>query len=333
MAELKRNIGSSTLDTTYISTRNIKTLENNLVAAELGTPGEIAMNSGSTIRWHIDTNLTGATATNSLTNDAGTPIAWSTRDSFNEDTPAYTGVEAQLQVYGTFIPVRNQDLDQMPRGMMDRISSRISYRARKTIDTLCIAALDGSGTGYGPSTGAGTTTTRKAGAGALSSGDVLTAEEILLATGDLHANDAEPFDNGKYMALVHSVAATSMKTDVSTSRVTWFETNKHVGGFSGQEKILSGTEGDIGGTTVVRTNSINTSTQDTTAAYDNLVIARDAFGIAAQGDIDHRVFINRPSANSTDQPHRMYATIAWQVRFFPKLLDSNRVVLLYTAQS
>lgn len=327
---------TSAYDTTYIRQTSIKALENKLVVSECATSGDVPEHAGSTISWQLDANVTGATATNALTDDSGTPITYATRDNFNEDTYSPTAVTKQLHAYGTFVPVRTKDLNKMPRGMMDRLAGRMAYRGAHTKDTLLIAAIDGSGSSYNPGLGTGTTTTRKSiGDGTnnttISATDQLTVEDIALGVGDLWANDAEEFSNGAYKAIIHSVSATHLITDVSTSRITWEETHKHVGGASGQEKILKGTIGTVVGADVVRSNNIRTSTQDTETVYNNIILAMDGVGDASVDDSNPQVLINRPNENSTDNPYRMYATAAFVWEGAPTLLDSNRALVLYAA--
>jgi len=336
MADLVRGVSTNALDTTYIRRRAIKTLVKKLVLANHVTEGELPKGEGSTLRWTYDTNLSNANAFNALTDDAGTPITYATRDSFNEEAFATTKVEKQIDTYGVFIPVRRRDLDQMPKSTMDRLSKRVAYRGHEVKDTLLRAAADGSGTGFNPSMGAGTTTTRKSiGDGTndavLSATDYLTAEDIMLAMGDLEANDAEGFEgDGQMRAVIHSGAATHLKTDVSASRVTWFEAVKHVSGFTGQERFLTGVIGSLGGTSVQVSNNITTSTQDTRSAYDNLVLASDGLGDVTQAQSKPTVHVNRSAPSSMSDPHRMWATVAFNFQGGPTLIDSNRLLKLWS---
>ncbi len=337
MSDYKRTASSSALDTTWIKSKVIDALENNLQLAPLATPGDLPSNSGSTLKWILDANTTGGTEVNALTNSGGTEVVYSTnRDSVNEAAYAPTAVSAQMETYGIFVPVRRKDMKQMPKGQMTNLGKRVEYRMRKLIDTLLRATVDGTGTGYFPSMGSGTTNTRKSiGDGTndttLSATDYLTAEDVALVTGlDLESTDAEPFSNGMYAGIFHSVSATHLRTDVSTARITWEGINKFVSGLNGQEKILKGTMGAITGTMCMRSNNITTSTVDTRSAYNNIILAQDGVGNASMGDMGPDVFINESGKESMSDPHRLFATVAGQAELAPALLDVNRAAVLYS---
>lgn len=344
MADVVRGMTTTGDDVTgydqkYIEQKAIETLDPEYVFAHWITPGEIPPNQGSTLRWLIDNTPSGATATNALTNDAGTPITFATRDSFNEDSWGGVAVEEKLHTYGTFVPVRAQDLQAMPKRTMDRLGERIGIRGAETKDDLLRAELDGSGTGYNPAKGAGLTNIRKSiGDGndntTLSATDKLTAEDIALATGDLWGRNVKPFsDTGQYVALVHSLAAVHLVTDggsaTSRPRITWEEMHKHVSGSTGHEMLQTGSLGAIMGTQVVRTTKIGTATHDVNA-YENLVIGKDCLGDVHQGDAMPKVIISNATASTSD-PYGMYATAAWMFQAGSKLIDDDRGQMIVSA--
>lgn len=330
------NSSEASYTTEYIRRKTIKSLENNLVFADFGTPGELPTGQGQTLRWPIDANLAlsqGVTLA-ALTHDDNAAELLYSNQSPNEAAYNVTHVDAQLNTYGSFIPVRTTDLNKMPEGVMDRMSARLEYRARLDIDTLCRVTLDNNpaGTTLVPDMADTADNTRASiGSGTnnavVNTTDQLTAEDIALATGDLEALDVEPFSNGMYAAAIHSVPATHLRTDVSTSRLTWESINKHVSGMTGQEKIIKGTIGGITGTMVFRTNNIGQATVNTIAnVYHNLVMGQDAFGIASMGDMSPQI-IREP----VNHPYKMLETIAFRYEMRTIQLDGNRAVLLYSA--
>lgn len=339
MADLKRTVASNNYDTTVILSKVIPTLEKKFVLGDLASPAVLGAHKGSTARWLQDTNfdpasLDSGSAYNALTNDGGTPITFATRDTFNEDTFAGASVEAQIHTYSVFVPVRKPDMDQMPASLGERLASRLAYAGRLVWDTLLRAQADGSGTGFAPSMGSGTTKTRKSiGDGTndttISATDQLTAEDIALVVNDLRKLDAEPFSGGRYAVVIHAGSEGHVITDVSSARLTWKDANQYVGGASGQSKILDGAVGAIAGADVMTSNNITTSTVDSETAYNNLAIADWGLGTLSMGDAKPRVFIN--DAPSVADPHRFYKTYCFQFEMAPKLLDVNRVFLLYAA--
>ncbi len=339
MADLKRTVASNKYDTTVILSKVIPTLEKKFVLADLASPASLSANVGSTARWLKDSNFDPAdldgtdSAYNALTDDSGTPITFATRDTFNETTFTGTSVEAQIHTYSVFVPVRKPDMDQMPASLSERLSARLAYAGREVWDTLLRAQADGSGTSFNPSMGAGSTNSRKSiGNGTndttLAADDQLTAEDIALVVNDLRQKDAEGFSGGKMAIVIHSGAEGHVITDVSSSRLTWHDSVKYVGGASGQSKIMDGQIGSLAGGDVIVSNNITTSTVDTRSAYNNLAIADWGLGTLSMGDAKPRVFIN--DQPSVADPHRFYKTYAFQFEMAPKLLDADRVFILYS---
>ena len=371
---VNRNIAGR-YDTTYIRQEAIKTLERHLVFADFMTPGNIPNNAGSTLRFQIDNNpqkvggaggagtgfehaLTanddgGASNPNPGIGNTGNPpwndgaagIQWTNRSTFNQADWDGTNIEKQIHSYGGFVPVRNADLDDMPKNVMSRLGERLGYVGRLTLDNLCRATFDGTGQAapYYPSMGSGTNQVRKSiGDGTndndLTVGDKLTAEDVALITGDMWDADVEPFSNGFYSLVCHSKAATHLVTDVTDSRLTWEKMNRYISGFSGQEKLTKGHLGAVVGTMLIRANTI--SVEDLPAggdqsaavkAYNNIITGRDGGGNVQRDDVAPVVYINRPNENSTDNPFRMFATAAFYFRCGPTLLDPLRVRRLQSA--
>lgn len=331
-----RTTGSA-LDQTYLAQKALETLEDEHVLADFATPGELPDHAGSTLHWHIHDNFANATVTNAL--DGGTPITWGSSgnmDSLNQEEYTVTDISKQIQTYGAFIPARKSDLKNMTKDVMDGLAARMAYLMHNTNDTLLRAALDGSGSGFDPNMGAGTTTTRTSiGDGnndtTLSATDLLTAEDIALAVGDLRANNARPFSNGLYAVIIHSASETHLITDVSDSRLTFSEINKYVSGASGQEKLTKGDVGAVARGMVFVSNNITTSTVGSETGYNNLVLAKDGLGNVKMSDSAVRVFVNKSNESSMSDPHRMFCTVAGQFKNGAKCLDVNRAEVLYAA--
>ncbi len=340
-------------DTTYILKKTIETLENELHFADFQTPGELPVHSGSTARFTIDDlwASAGSTVTNaastaglhsgtqfeSLIEDGvvGSTVSWERKGGdggADEHQDAFTSqvIEEQIEAYGAFIPVRTQDLDQMPKSVMDRIGERLGYRGAWSKDTLLRAPIDGSldtGSGASPIKGAGVTPVVTAA--------TMTATDIANATGVLWQMDARPFSNGMYAAVISNVDAVNLATDVDVATLSWSDINKFVSGSNGQQKITNGNMGAILGTMIFRTNNLMEDTSGAAAAHftNNIVLAKDAIGNVTQGDSNTQIFINKPDASSTDNPFRLIASVAFYFRCSTLLLDANRVVMLTTLKT
>lgn len=330
-------------DTTYILRKVIETLENELHFADFQTPGELPLHSGSTARFTIDDAWGASSGVDpdqttaglftgdqfqSLTNEGSSSEVLFASKATNEDVFSSRVIEERIQAYGAFIPVRTQDLDQMPRSVMDRIGERLGYRGAWSKDTLLRSVVDGSlGTGSSadPLKGSGVSSPVVTGA-------TMTATDIANATGTLWQADARPFSNGMYAAVISNIDAVNLATDVDVTTLSWSDINKYVSGDNGQMKITNGNMGAILGTMIFRTNNLSVDTQAANFT-DNIVLAKDAIGNVTQGDSNTQIFINRPDSSSTDNPYRLIASVAFYFRCSPALLDENRAVLLQTLQA
>jgi len=125
-----------------------------------------------------------------------------------------------------------------------------------------------------------------------------------------------------------------MITEVTTGRVTWAQAVVNVPGKMGQEKWVNGYIGSIYGTAVYVTQNVSTGlTYSSTNASHAFVTGDGAVGAVAFEDMEPQVFVNVPSANSTDNPYRNFSSIAWHAYFSTKIHDATRAVKIYTAGS
>lgn len=324
--------GNTAQDTTYILAEMIPRLEIESNFWQSATPSRLVNHVGRTARWRTMTNLTAQT-------DAIVKT-YSTKD--NEMAIATDAVEQTINRYGGWAPFDLADMKRAPKSFSQEIADNFAYAAMLTHETLLRAACDGSGTGFTPSMGAGTTTTQKSNAaggtaGTLEAGDKLTAEEIFKAAGTLYENNAKPKSGGQFHLHAHSRPITQLMTDVSTTRVTWEKIHVYVPGTGGQEMFSKNAAGALNGTLIIRNNLITTATINSLTAYVNILIADWGLGALTTDDSfskpDEAVFKNMPGPQSTDNPHRKFGTIAFGFDAAPKLLDVNRVLLLYTAQT
>lgn len=326
-------------DQKYILGRVVPALEKDLLLMDFGEPADIPVGRGSTARYIKDANISVGSMTNALDDDSGTPITFATRDTFHELAYADSNVEVQIMTYGGFIPMRKIDLDNLTQNLADRIADRLRYLGKEVLDTLCRAQIDGSGTSFGPSMGAGTTTTRKSiGDGindtALTSADKLTAEDIMLGVNDFRRLNAKGHRRagGAVAVFIHTGAEIHVITDASNSRVTFAQVNKYVSGATGQQKLLDAEIGKIGGGLIMPTNNITTSTVNGVTAYNNIILCDYGMGVLGMNDVQPRVLFTNPGPQSTDQPLQVFGTAAFRFRAAPKLLDVNRSGILYSAQ-
>ena len=336
MADVNRGIQSGELDTEYIRQTSIDRLDAELLIADSVTPGTLPKNSGSTLRWTLNEHIAGAQTYSrfrALTDaTVGNSEASYASRAPNEASWAPTTVEKKMDYYGQFVPVRQVDLDWMPRSTMDDLADSVGFAGAETMNGLSSAQVDGrgaSGSNWEPIQGDGTTNIYlSGGGGTLPATAKLSGEDLYQVKGLMKADNVRPFKDGYYRAYITPQAAVHLQTDVVSSNVPWQEINKYVSGRNGQTKLTNGEVGAVGGVMVFETTDIYEASQDSTNAYHNMVLGKDGIGGGRMGDMDVQVLINRSDATSIDDPYRMFATVAYRLKAAEKLLREEAAWML-----
>ncbi len=180
--------------------------------------------------------------------------------------------------------------------------------------------------------------------GQLATTETATAQDIAVITGIFRGNDAKPhMSNGMYVVIVHSEVEQDLVTDVTTTRLSWSEVNKHVPGLDGQQKIIKGSPGAIYGTMVLVSNNIATATlTSTVTAYKNIALARNGVDTASframtprgssRGARGPQIMVKTSGSNDTSNPLSMFDTIGWKTAMGQTKLGNNRALVYYSAK-
>jgi hypothetical protein len=96
----------------------------------------------------------------------------------------------------------------------------------------------------------------------------------------------------------------------------------------GQEKWVKGYMGSIYGTAMyVTQNTLTAVTYTASSTGDiSLVFADGGFGAMAFRDMDPRIVLN-----DVNSPYKNVDSIAWHLQFGTALIDTNRIVKIYSA--
>ncbi len=180
--------------------------------------------------------------------------------------------------------------------------------------------------------------------GTLTTTDTATAQDVAIITKIFRGNNAKPVKNvGNYVLIVHSDVESDLVTDVTTTRLSWSEVNKHVPGFDGQKKIIDGTPGAVYGTMVLVSNKITSANvlTNTVTAYKNIALARNAVarssfsGMTPRGAIGGtkgpRIMTKTSGSQDTSNPLSMFSTIGWKAAQGQVVLGDNRAIVYYSA--
>lgn len=312
---------NTSLLTTYLIRKFIPALEKELQLQRFATKAMVPPGEGNQGRFNVFSNPIAVT----------TFIAEGTATAGEVTTLTTAPTNCTIREYGQFIKMTRLGDLAMVKGSRDEVANRMAYSAALTIDTLVRTRAMES-----------TNQLLANGASTLAATDTLSARDIVTAgIGTLAANDAAGLrgvaghPEGEFAAVIHPEPETDMVTEAATTsnKLVWSEVVKHVPGAMGQEKAIKGAMGSVYGTACYRSQNITTAVlTNTITAYANLVFAEGGVGCVALEDMDPVIYVNTPSSGDVGNPYRNFSTIAWHIFYGDALIDSTRVVKLYSAQ-
>ena len=317
---------NTSLLTTYLIRKFIPALEDELQFQKFTTKATVPQGLGNVARWN--TFSSALAQTTALTEGTATG---------NEITTMTTlGTNATLAEYGEFIATtRLQEFCQVPSSRSELVD-RMAYGASRTIDTLVRNVADattsdwycGDGVEGGANTIAGVSAT-------YGGGPNMSAAAVIGAAAELRGNSVRGITgvsghpDRHFAAIVSTTAERDMVQESTAGRMTWAEAVTQVPGVLAQTKWVNGFMGSVYGTACYR--SQNLSTAVITATMDeNYIIGEGALGSVSIVDADPQIYINTSSAGDIGNPYRNSNTIAWHIFFATSLIDSTRVIKVYS---
>jgi hypothetical protein len=296
------NAINTSLLTTYLIRKFIPALEKDLQMQRFTTKAMVPPGQGNVGRFNVFSSPSAATSF----------IAEGTTTAGEITTLTTTPTNVTIREYGQFIKMtRLNDLSAV-KGSRDEVANRLAYAAALTIDGLVYTRAKQ----------------------ALSVRDIIGASLDVLRTNSARGfSGVAGLPDDELAAVVHPAAEADMVSEAATStnKVVWSEIVKHVPGSMGQEKAIKGAMGSVYGTACFRSQNIGSTALTTNTAYDNVVFAEGGVGSVALEDMDPVIYVNTPSSGDVGNPYRNFSTIAWHVFYGDSLIDSNRVVRLYSA--
>lgn len=308
----------SGLWTTYILRKMVPMLQDELLFARFAKPATLPKNSGYVARWLLPQKFSGSTS--ALSDGSAT--------DGEKTTVTISKVEATITQYGEWMKVSDLAEETEISSALDTYSEMFAFAGADAIDSLIrnAAVTTTNFLHAGDAATAGAT---------LTSSDKLTLDDFPTITGFFRANNAKGFSelSGDFALLIHPTDEVNLVSDVTTTRLSWSEANKHVP--KGFEQLVNNHTfvGRFNGLTALRTTKITTVTEDV-SAYRNVALADYGvgwLGLGQDGPKKPMIKIKRPGPSDTSQPLDMYMTIGWKVNMVARLLDSNRVLNVYSA--
>jgi len=321
------HITSNTADiqgvlTTWLNKEFVTDLEYQLQHQKFTTKAIIpkgAGNKGRFLTFAAPTNPTGysgggtsAITEASVVANEITNIAQTSTDITIAEFGEYTKV-GTLYEYAAVPGLRAELLKRLKDGAAFCVDRFVLSRSRTTTQIL-----------YADTTPAGATATGPA------NNVTMGAVSIMAARKALFSNLAQGFrgipghPNGQYAAVITPDQEQDITTEYTTLRVTWAQSVTQVPGTEGNLKWVNGYIGSIYQTAVYATNSYITYTY--TASSETAIVYSDGgVGAMAFQDMNPEIIIN-----DLNSPYRNVNTFAWHLLFGAGLIDSNRVVKLYS---
>lgn len=312
---------NTSLLTTYLVKKFIPALEAQLVLQKFTTPAIIPEGGGKIGRFNVFSNPSGSV----------TPLAEGSTTGNVITTLTTTGTDCTIAEYGEYLIVNQLESLAAQKGTRDELSSRFAYGGALALDALVRAQAKTSTTAFYCSNSlalGGSTTAATPGYGTASS--LVGAAQLLRNVGGAGGTGAMGFSglpghgDGDFAAVVSPKFEATMVTEGTTGRITWSQAVTNVGGSLGQDKVIRGRMGAVYGTTAYRTQNYDTTTV-TSSSDNNYLIAAGGVGAVAFEDMAAKVIVN-----DLNSPYKNVDTIAWHAYFGTSLIDSTRVVRMYS---
>ncbi len=313
---------NTSLLTTYLIKKFIPALEDELQLQKFTTKASIPGGMGNIARWNVfnspDANTTSLTEGTVTGNEITTLTT--------------TATNATIAEYGEFIVVtRLGDYTQVS-GSRSELADRMSYGGSRSLDALVRAqAITSTSPKYTLDALAGATSTIQSTNDASGS-----AAAIVHCGGALRGNSARGFKgisghpDGAFAAVLAPTFETEMVQEATAGRMTWAEAVTQVPGTLGQEKWVNGYMGSVYGTACYRTQNFALTTVSANSMENNFVLAEGGIGSLSIIDADPTILINTASSGDVGNPYRNRNTVAWHSYFATALIDSERVIRLYS---
>jgi hypothetical protein len=159
----------------------------------------------------------------------------------------------------------------------------------------------------------------------LGASSITAATKILFGNLAVGFSSAEGVPDGQYAAVLTPDQEQDLVTEFTTLRMSWTNSVVQVPGPMGQEKWVNGYLGSVYRTACVVTQ--NYTTQSITQTQEIAIVYSDGgVGAMAFGDMNAEIVIN-----DLNSPYKNVNTFAWHAMFGAGLIDSNRVIKLYSA--
>ena len=318
---------ASGLLTTWLNRKFISDLEWSLQFQKFTTKAIIPPGSGKIGRFNVFVPPPAGTSYSTSSTTALTET-WTTQNEINTITA--TSTDITIAEYGEFHKTSALAMYAVVPGAREKLRKRLIDGAQVTIDFLTMKQFEQS-TNYLYNTAAatgGTTTFSTGSVTALSAAAIMQAKKILFANKVPTFSGIAGHPDGKYAAVIGPKGELDIVTETTTGRLTWGQAVTNVGGPDAQKRWVDGYVGTIYGVAVYTTQNLTTATAYTGSSTGDVSFVCGDGGVGAMAfmDMEPQVVIN-----DVNSPYKNVDSVAWHIFYGTAILDTNRVVKMYSA--
>lgn len=226
-------------------------------------------------------------------------------------------VTAECSQYGDYVTVSDVLDMQGKDPVIAETSALEGEQAAQLVDTLTRDVVV-SGTNVRYANGKTSRT-------ALTASDVLKGEDVKKAVRDLRKNNAKPFSDGYFHAIISPEQAYDLMSD--TSAGGWIDANK----YTDNKPLLKGEIGEYAGVRFMQTSNTKVVDNSGVSVHLGVIYGKDSYGVPeiGEGSAAKPTIIVKTDGGNSD-PLNQRNTIGWKNMFTCKRLEEKAIVRIET---
>lgn len=234
-----------------------------------------------------------------------------------------TAVEAVVEQFGDFIMQTDVlELTSIDNTILEA-TVLLGQQAGATLDTVTRNELQAGTNVYycAPVAADGTVGTQPTSRSALTANCRLTVDDVNQAVAIMRAQNAKPFDDGNYVAIIHPYVAYDLMSDPA-----WVEQHK----YATPENLYRGEIGKIGGVRFVQTTEAKIykgeGCPSGLAVFGTLFLARNAYGTTEVEGGGLQTIVKQKGSAGTADPLDQRSSVGWKGMKAAKILVERYIL-------
>lgn len=251
--------------------------------------------------------------------------------------PSTSTVTVQLAQYGDWIKFSDVLVHASIDDIMNEFMDLLAENAGRKLHNIIMNALTGGDVTQIVYGGAATAPNQ------LTNSDVLTSTVIKKAVRTLRNNNAPPYPDGFYRAIIHPYQAYDLQSDSLWQDVARYNSGM---GADGSINLITGEIGKMHGVKFRETTEVLVDTSGASSAhtYSGFIYGPNAFGVfdlksQSVADIDTdtgkgmTIHVHPVDDPTKDDPMGQFGFVSWKGSFASKVIDALRIVRVRTGST